>query len=66
MKLEVKRVLATAREGVEQAAAASAIVAAARAGYDDYLAASSRLAELEKRREARNELARGSPRSNMT
>ena len=57
MKLEVKRdSLATAREGVEQAAAASAIVAAARAGYDDHLAASSRLAELEKRREARNEL----------
>ena len=57
VKLEVKRdSLATAREGVEQAAAASAIVAAARAGYDDYLAASSRLAELEKRREARSEL----------
>ncbi len=57
VKLEVKRdSLATAREGVEQAAAASAIVAAARAGYDGYLAASSRLAELEKRREARNEL----------
>jgi DNA repair protein SbcC/Rad50 len=57
VKLEVKRdSLAAAREGVEQAAAASAIVAAARAGYDGYLTASSRLAELEKRREARNEL----------
>jgi DNA repair protein SbcC/Rad50 len=57
VKLDVKRdSLATAREGVEQAAAAAAIVAAARAGYENYLAASSRLAELEKRREARNEL----------
>jgi len=57
VKLEVKRdSLATAREGVEQAAAAALIVTAARAGYENYLAASSRLAELEKRREARNEL----------
>jgi exonuclease SbcC len=57
VKLEVQRgSLATARESVEQAAAAAAIVAAARAGYENYLAASNRLAELEKRREARNEL----------
>jgi exonuclease SbcC len=57
VKLEVKRgSLATARDGVEQAAAADAIVAAARAGYENYLAASNRLADLEKRREARNEL----------
>src|SRR5262249_56516496 len=48
--------MASAREGVEQAAAASAVVAAARTGYENYLEASSRLAELEKRREARNEL----------
>ncbi len=57
VKLEVKRdSLATAREGVEHAAAAAAIVAAARAGCENYLAASNRLAELDKRREARNEL----------
>jgi DNA repair protein SbcC/Rad50 len=57
VKLEVKRdSMATAREGVEQAAAASAVVAAARTGYENYLEASSRLTELEKRREARNEL----------
>ena len=57
VKLEVKRdSLATAREGVEQARSAAAIVNDARAGYENYLAASSRLAELEKRREARNEL----------
>jgi len=57
VKLEVKRdSLATAREGVEQARAAAAVVAAARAGYENHLAATSRLAELEKRREVRNEL----------
>lgn len=57
VKLEVKRdSMATAREGVEQAAAAAAIVTAARAGYENYLAASIRMVELEKRREARNEM----------
>ncbi|MGH9766627.1 MAG: AAA family ATPase [Blastocatellia bacterium] len=57
VKLEVKRdSLLTAREGVEQARSAAAIVDAARAGRENYLAASSRLAELEKRREVRNEL----------
>ncbi len=57
VKLEVKRdSLATAREGVEQARAAAAIIAGARAGHENYLAASSRLAALEKRREVRNEI----------
>jgi exonuclease SbcC len=57
VKLEVKRdSLATAREGVEQASSAAAIIAAARAGYENYLAASNRLAELEKRLAARNGL----------
>ncbi|MCI0523915.1 MAG: SMC family ATPase, partial [Acidobacteria bacterium] len=57
VKLEVKRdSLVTAREGVEQARAASAIVEGARDGRERYLAAASRLAELEKRREVRNEL----------
>lgn len=57
VKLEVKHgSLITAREGVEQAQAAAAIVEAARAGHGKYLIASSRLAELEKRREVRNEL----------
>src|SRR5262249_18452055 len=57
VKLEVKRdSLVTAREGVEQARSAAAIVEAARVGRENYLVASSRLAELEKRREVRNEL----------
>ncbi|MCI0387956.1 MAG: SMC family ATPase [Acidobacteria bacterium] len=57
VKLEVKRdSLSSAREGVEQARAAAAIIAAARAGCESYLAASSRLVELEKRRDVRNEL----------
>ncbi len=57
VKLEVKRdSLAVAREGVEQARAAAAIVATARAGYENYLAASNLLLELEKRREERNRL----------
>ena len=57
VKLEVKRdSLTAAREGVEQAAAAAAIIASARAGHESYLAASNRLAELEKRREVHNEL----------
>jgi DNA repair protein SbcC/Rad50 len=57
VKLEVKRgSLSSAREGVEQARAATAIIAASRAGHENYLAASSRLVELEKRRDVRNEL----------
>ncbi|HKQ80338.1 MAG TPA: SMC family ATPase [Blastocatellia bacterium] len=57
VKLEVKRdSLSSTRESVEQARAAAAIIAAARAGYENYLAASSSLLELEKRREVRNEL----------
>ncbi len=57
VKLEVKRdSLSSARESVEQARAAASIVSSARAGHDNYLAASSRLSELEKRREVRNEL----------
>jgi len=57
VKVEVKRdSLDTAREGVEQARAAASITAAARAGYENYAAASGRLAELEKQRDARNEI----------
>ncbi|MGH9938960.1 MAG: AAA family ATPase, partial [Blastocatellia bacterium] len=57
VKLEVKRdSLATAREGVEHARAAAAIIEAARAGYENHATASNRLSELEKRREVRNEL----------
>jgi DNA repair protein SbcC/Rad50 len=57
VKLEVMRgSLASAREGVEEAGVAAGIVAAARVGYENYLAASSRLSELEKRRESRNDL----------
>ncbi|MBO0859144.1 MAG: SMC family ATPase, partial [Chloracidobacterium sp.] len=57
VRLEVKRgSLATAREGVEEASAAAEIVTAARAGYENYLAASNRLTDLEKRRDSRNEL----------
>ncbi|MBO0724445.1 MAG: SMC family ATPase [Blastocatellia bacterium] len=57
VRLEVKRgSLATASEGVEAAAEAAEIVAAARAGYENYLAASNLLADLEKRRDARNDL----------
>ncbi|HEY8459385.1 MAG TPA: SMC family ATPase, partial [Blastocatellia bacterium] len=57
VRLEVMRAsLASAREGVAEAAAAAEIVAAARAGYEKYVAASSLLSDLEKRREARNEL----------
>jgi exonuclease SbcC len=57
VKLEVKRdSLVTATEGVEQARAAAAIVEGARAGHENYLAASNRLVELEKQREARDEL----------
>jgi exonuclease SbcC len=57
VKLEVMRgSLASAREGVEEAGVAAGIVTAARAGYENYQAASSRLSELEKRRESRNDL----------
>jgi exonuclease SbcC len=57
VRLEVMRgSLATAREGVEEARASAEIVASARSGYENYLAASNLLAELEKRRESRNEL----------
>jgi exonuclease SbcC len=57
VKLEVMRgSLVSAREGVEEAAAAAEIVSSARAGYEHYLDASNRLSELEKRREARNDL----------
>ncbi|MGE0130858.1 MAG: AAA family ATPase [Blastocatellales bacterium] len=57
VKLEVKRdSLITSREGVEQARAADSIVKASRAGHENYIAASNNLAELEKRREVRNEL----------
>ncbi|HEU0184640.1 MAG TPA: SMC family ATPase [Blastocatellia bacterium] len=57
VRLEVMRgSLASAREGVDEAAAAAEIVAAARAGYERYVAASNLLSDLEKRREARNEL----------
>jgi exonuclease SbcC len=57
VRLEVMRgSLATAREGVEEACGAAAIVGAARSGYENYLAASNLLADLEKRREARNRL----------
>ena len=57
VKLELKKdSLVTARESVEQASKASAIVADALAGYEAYQAASARLADLEKQREARDEL----------
>ena len=57
VKLELKKdSLVTARESVEQASKASVIVANALAGYQAYQAASARLAELEKQREARDEL----------
>lgn len=57
VKLELKKdSLVTARESVEQASKASVIVANALAGYQAYQAASVRLAELEKQREARDEL----------
>ena len=57
MKLEITRAtLTSAREAAEQARAAAAIVEAARAGHENYLAASRRLAELEKQREMRDSL----------
>ncbi len=57
VKLELKKdSLVTARESVEQASKASVIVANALAGYQAYQTASARLAELEKQREARDEL----------
>ncbi len=57
VRLEVKRdSLATAQEAVEQARAAARLVEGARRGYENYVAASSRLTVLEKQREARDEL----------
>ncbi|MFN0111889.1 MAG: AAA family ATPase [Blastocatellia bacterium] len=57
VKLELKKdSLVTARESAEQAAKASAIVADALRGYEAYQTANTRLTELEKQREARNEL----------
>jgi exonuclease SbcC len=57
LKIEITRdKLASAREAAEQARAAAAIVAAARAGYETYAAATRRLAELDRQREARDEL----------
>ncbi len=51
--------LSTAREAAEQARAAAMIVETARRGYEDYLATITRLAELERRREARDGLRNG-------
>jgi exonuclease SbcC len=48
--------LATAHEAAEQARSAAKTVEAARSGYQEYLAAINRLAELERRREARDAL----------
>ncbi len=57
VKLEVtKGSLVTARESVEQARKAAEIVTAALAGYEAYLTANARLTELEKQREARDDL----------
>ena len=57
MKLEITRdKLSSAREAAEQARAAAAVVEAARAGYENYTAAAQRLSELERQREARDEL----------
>jgi exonuclease SbcC len=57
VKLELKKdSLTVARESVEQARKAAEIVAAARIGYETYLAANARLTELERQREARDEV----------
>jgi exonuclease SbcC len=57
VRLQLKKdSLVTARESVEQARRAADIVAAARAGYEAYLSANSRLAELEQQRESRDAL----------
>ncbi len=48
--------LATSREAADQSRAAAKIVEEARTGYENYLAAINRLAELERRREDRDEL----------
>jgi len=57
VRLQLKKdSLVTARESVEQARRAAEIVAAARAGYEAYLAANARLAELEQQRESRDAL----------
>jgi exonuclease SbcC len=56
-KLQLTRgQLSSAREAAEQAREAAATVEAARAGYESYSAAARRLAELERQREARDEL----------
>lgn len=51
--------LTSARESAEHARAAARIVEAVEAGYERYVAASNRLAELEKQRVARDELRAG-------
>jgi DNA repair protein SbcC/Rad50 len=57
VKFELTRgSLATAREAADQARSAAKTVEAARPGYEEYLAAINRLAELERRREARDAL----------
>ncbi len=57
VKLELKKdSLVVARESVEQSRKAADIVTASTAGYETYLAANSRLTELEKQREAREAL----------
>ena len=48
--------LTSAREAAEQAHAAAAVIEAARPGYESYVAAVSRLHELEREREARDRL----------
>jgi DNA repair protein SbcC/Rad50 len=55
VKLELTRgSLATAREAADQARSAAKTVEAARSGYEEYLVAINRLAELERLREARD------------
>ena len=57
VRLQLKKdSLVTARESVEQARKATQIVTAARAGYEAYLSANARLAELEPQRDARDGL----------
>lgn len=57
VKLELKKdSLTVARESVEQARKAAETVAAARTGYETYLAANARLTELERQRENRESL----------
>jgi len=57
VKLEITRGnLTSAREAAEQARGAAERVEAARAGYENYLAAGRRLSEVERQRVARDEL----------